>query len=140
MLFNNKLGVNRGKSAIYNSSSFLNDKSVNSKVRLLQYAIDKNLKFDFYNEVELPGKSRPEKKLLLQKLRTQEYSMVVVFKLNCWARSSKELILELKEILDNGIQFVSISENKVFSAKIEEHQYKILDVFAEFELSLISQR
>ncbi|WP_353076519.1 recombinase family protein [Flavobacterium sp.] len=47
---------------------------------------------------------------LLMKLREGEYSSIIVYKLDRFARSSRELILEIQELVDNGIGLISISE------------------------------
>jgi DNA invertase Pin-like site-specific DNA recombinase len=44
------------------------------------------------------------------KLREGEYSSIIVYKLDRFARSSRELILEIQELVDNGIGLISISE------------------------------
>ena len=131
--------VNAGKCAIYFCNSHLDKIPVNQKVKLLQYGIDNNLKFDFFNEEENTGESRPVKKELLRKVRNGEYSEVVVFKLNRWARTFHELILELKEILEKGIRFVSISDNINFCAFADDIHSHVLEAFAEFDRNLTSE-
>ena len=129
-----------GKSAIYCRVSTSKQTTENQKVRLLQYSIDHNLKFDLFDEVESTRKTRPIKQELLQKLRGGQYKEVIVFKLDRWARSSRELILEIQELIDNGIRFVSISDNLDFSTSSGRLHFQILAAFAEFERSLISDR
>jgi putative DNA-invertase from lambdoid prophage Rac len=60
--------------------------------------------------------------------------------LDRWARSSRELILEIQELLDKGVRFVSISDNLDFSTASGRLHFQILAAFAEFERSLISDR
>jgi DNA invertase Pin-like site-specific DNA recombinase len=60
--------------------------------------------------------------------------------LDRWARSSTELILEAKELIDKGIAFVSVSDNLDFSTASGKLHFQILSAFAEFERSLISER
>ena len=66
-----------------------------------------------FDEVESTRKTRPVKQALLTKLRAKEYDAVVVYKLDRWARSSTELILETKELIDKGVGFISISDNSI---------------------------
>lgn len=128
------------KSALYSRVSTSKQTTENQKVRLLQYGIDYNLKFDLFDEIESTRKTRPIKQELLQKLRKGEYKEVIVYKLDRWARSSPELILEIQELLDKGIRFVSISDNLDFSTSSGRLHFQILAAFAEFERSLISER
>ena len=64
---------------------------------------------------ESTRKTRPVKQELLQKIRNGEYKEVIVYKLDRWARSSRELILEIQELTDKGVRFVSLSDNLDFS-------------------------
>ena len=80
----------------------------NQKIRLLQYVTDKNLKFDLFEVMESTRKTRPVKQRMMEKLRNREYSSIIVFKLDRFARSSTELILDTKEIIDKGIGFISL--------------------------------
>ena len=106
----------------------------------MQYATDKAYKFDLYEEVESSRKTRPVKQELLQKLRKGEYSHIIVYKLDRFARSSRELILEIQELIDKGVGFISISDNLDFSNSVGRLHFQILAAFAEFERSLISER
>lgn len=128
------------KVALYCRVSTNKQTNENQKVRLLQYATDKAYKYDLYEEIESSRKTRPVKQELLQKLRKGEYSQIIVYKLDRFARSSRELILEIQELIDKGIAFVSISDNLDFSNSVGRLHFQILAAFAEFERSLISER
>lgn len=128
------------KVAIYCRVSTNKQTNENQKIRLLQYVTDKMYKFDLFEEVESSRKTRPVKQELLQKLRKGEYSQIIVYKLDRFARSSRELILEIQELVDKGIGFVSISDNLDFSSSMGRLHFQILAAFAEFERSLISER
>ena len=107
---------------------------------MLQYATDNNLAFELFEEVESTRKTRPIKQSMLQRVRNGEFSSVVVYKLDRYARSSTELILETKELTDKGIGFISLSDNLDFSTASGKLHFQILAAFAEFERSLISER
>jgi DNA invertase Pin-like site-specific DNA recombinase len=128
------------KTALYSRVSTHKQTTENQKIRLLQYGIDHNLKYDLFDEVESTRKTRPVKQELLQKLRKGEYKEVIVYKLDRWARSSRELILEIQELTDKGVRFISISDNIDFSTSSGRLHFQILAAFAEFERSLISER
>jgi DNA invertase Pin-like site-specific DNA recombinase len=128
------------KVALYCRVSTNKQTNENQKIRLLQYAKEKGYEFDMYEEVESSRKTRPVKQEMLQKLRKGQYSQVVVFKLDRFARSSRELILEIQELIDKGVGFVSVSDNLDFSSSMGRLHFQILAAFAEFERSLISER
>ena len=112
----------------------------NQRRKLVEYA-EKNLyTYDIYEEVESSRKTRPIKQALLQKLRKKEYDAVALYKLDRWARSSTELILDTKELLDKGVGFISISDNLDFSTAAGKLHFHILSAFAEFERELIRER
>jgi putative DNA-invertase from lambdoid prophage Rac len=128
------------KIALYCRVSTSRQTNDNQKARLFEYAKSNNLEYDLFEEVESTRKTRPIKQELLTKLRNGSYSAVVVFKLDRYARSSRELILEIQELTNKGIGFISISDNLDFSSSTGRLHFHILAAFAEFERSLISER
>lgn len=126
--------------AIYQRVSSIGQQTVNQQGVLLNFANEKGLEYELFDEVESTRKTRPVKQALLQKLRDGEYAGVIVYKIDRWARSSTELILEIKELVDKGISFISVSDNLDFSSATGRLHFQILAVFAEFERSLISER
>lgn len=128
------------KTAIYCRVSTNRQTNENQKIRLINFAQEKGLKFDLFEEVESTRKTRPVKQELLQRLRLGDYAQVIVFKLDRWARSSRELILEIQELVDKGIGFVSVSDNLDFNSSVGRLHFQILAAFSEFERSLISER
>jgi DNA invertase Pin-like site-specific DNA recombinase len=128
------------KIALYCRVSTAEQTNENQKLRLIDYANSKGLQFNIFEEVESSRKTRPVKQALLQMLRNSEYEAVVVYKLDRWARSSTELILDTKELLDKGIGFISISDNLDFSTATGKLHFQILSAFAEFERELIRER
>ena len=128
------------KYALYQRVSTLDQSTENQRVRLIEYANQHGYEYDIYDEIESSRRTRPVKQRLLQKLRDGEYSGCVVYKIDRWARSSTELILEIKELVDKGIAFISISDNLDFSSATGRLHFHILAIFSEFERSLISDR
>jgi len=128
------------KVALYCRVSTTEQTTENQIIRLKQYADDKGWKYDTFEEVESSRKTRPVKQELLMKLRRKEYIAVVVYKLDRWARSSSELILDTKELIDKGIGFISVSDSLDFSTAAGKLHFQILSAFAEFERELIRER
>jgi len=128
------------KIALYCRVSTTQQNNDAQKAALIEYARNKKLAFDLYEEEESSRKTRPIKQQLLSKLRLGEYSSVYVYKLDRWARSSTELILEITELTKKGIGFVSLSDHLDFTTSTGKLMFQILSCFAEFERSLISER
>ena len=128
------------KYAIYQRVSSLEQQTINQREINISFADEKGYEYDLYDEGESTRRTRPIKQALLQKLRNGEYAGVIVYKIDRWARSSTELILEIKELVDKGIAFISVSDNLDFSTATGRLHFQILAIFAEFERSLISDR
>jgi putative DNA-invertase from lambdoid prophage Rac len=128
------------KIALYCRVSTNKQVNENQHQSLFQYCKDKGLEFDLFEEVESSRKTRPIKQDLLNKLRDGQYEQVLVYKLDRWARSSRELILEIQELTDKGIGFISLTDNLDFSSSSGRLHFQILAAFSEFERSLISER
>jgi len=128
------------KVALYVRVSSTSQTTDNQKIRLIEYAERNTLDYELFEEVESTRKTRPVKQELLTKLRKGEYASVIVYKLDRWARSSTELILDTKELVDKGVSFVSLSDNLDFGTAAGKLQFQILSAFAEFERELIRER
>lgn len=128
------------KYALYCRCSTSDQTTQNQRITLEKYAKSKGWKYDIFEEVESTRKTRPVKQALLQKLRAHQYEAVVIYKLDRWARSSTELILDTKELIDKGVGFISISDNLDFTTASGKLHFQVLCAFAEFERSLISER
>ena len=128
------------KFALYLRVSTADQTVENQRIRLIEYAEKQNVAFDVFEEVESTRKTRPVKQALLARLRKAEYTAVIVYKLDRWARSSTELILDTKELLDKNVGFISLSDNLDFSTAAGKLQFQILSAFAEFERELIRER
>lgn len=128
------------KFALYARISTLDQNNENQVSRLAEYANQNQYDYEVFEEIESSRRTRPVKQALLQKLRNGEYAGVIVYKIDRWARSSTELILEIKELVDKGIAFISVSDNLDFTSATGRLHFQILAVFAEFERSLISER
>lgn len=126
--------------ALYMRVSTTDQTVENQRIRLIDYAEKNGYTFDMFEETESTRKTRPVKQALLAKLRKNQYQAVVIYKLDRWARSSTELILDTKELIDKGIGFVSISDNLDFGTASGKLHFAILAAFAEFERGLIRER
>jgi putative DNA-invertase from lambdoid prophage Rac len=128
------------KFALYARVSTHEQTNQNQIDRLVDYAKVRGWDYEIIEEEESTRKTRPKKAELLQRLRSREFVGVCIWKLDRWARSSTELVLEIQELHDAGLQFVSISDGIDLSSATGRLQFQILSAFAEFERNLISER
>lgn len=126
--------------ALYARTSTSKQHTENQIMVLRAFADSIGCEYDLYEEKESSRKSRPVKQELLRKLRAGAYSTCVIVSLSRWARSSVELLTELQELSDKGINFISIKDNIDFSSATGRLQIAILSAFAAFERELISER
>lgn len=128
------------KLAIYCRVSTAEQTTENQSIRLIEYAERCGHTYDVYEETMTSRKTRPVKADVLNKLRLREYDGVIIWKLDRWARSLRELLLEITEMHDKNITFISLSDNIDLSTATGKLQFQILGAFAEFERNLISER
>jgi len=126
--------------AIYCRVSTTEQDTQNQKTILEKYVLEKGWEFQTFEETESSRKTRPIKQHVLTKLRQGDFDAVLIYKLDRWARSTVELLLEIKELIDKKIGFISISDNIDLSTATGKLHFTILSAFAEFERSLISER
>lgn len=121
---------------------------VSSRAQNLQTQIDQcvaranamGVEAVLYVEKESTRRTRPVKNILLKELRGGLYEGMIIYKLDRYARSATELILEMTELIASGIQVVSVKENLDFSTPTGRLQLQMLSILAEFERDIISSR
>ncbi len=128
------------KCAIYIRVSREDQTPENQRIRLVDYCERNSYTYEVFEETESTRKTRPVKEKLLNLLRKRQYDAVIVYKLDRWARSTVELILEVEELLSRGVLFISFSENIDFGSPMGKLQFTLLSAFAEFERNLIRER
>lgn len=86
-------------------------------------------------------KNRPAFNRLLEDIRQRKLDMVLVYKIDRFARSTRELLNVIDEIKQNGVDFVSFTQREfdttTSSGKL---MLTILAGISEFERDLISER
>lgn len=128
------------KAAIYCRVSTEEQTTENQRLRLTEYAERQGGVYSVFEETESSRKTRPIKAHVLNQLRVKEFDTLLIYKLDRWARSSQELILELTELFNRGINIISLSDNIDLSTATGKLQFQILSAFAEFERNLIRER
>ena len=98
---------------------------------------------DFKEEVST-RKTRPIKQQIMCDFRSGKFDTVVVTRIDRWARSLQELIMDVREIVDTGGRFVAILNGFDFSkSRFNASQQLMLNIFgsfAEFEREIIRER
>jgi DNA invertase Pin-like site-specific DNA recombinase len=126
--------------ALYARVSTDEQNPIMQRKALEKYAVDNGFCFEYFEEKESTRKTRPVKYGLYHRLLKREFDMIVVWKLDRWARSLQELSGEVKVLYDKGVMFVSLKENIDLSSATGRLQFNIFSAFAEFERDMISER
>ena len=101
--------------------------------------------FDVYQEFVDTGISgskerRPALDRLLNDARKRKFDVVLVWRFDRFARSTKQLILALEEFKSLGIDFVSYQENIDTTSPAGKVLFTMIGAFAEFEREIIRER
>jgi DNA invertase Pin-like site-specific DNA recombinase len=83
---------------------------------------------------------RPKLAELLDLARKRKVDVVLVWKFDRFARSTKQLITALEEFRELGIDFISYTENIDTSTPAGKVLFTVISAFAEFERDLIRER
>lgn len=99
---------------------------------------------EFFTEEMSSRKTRPVKESVLAGLRSGRFDTVVVVRIDRWARSLQELVMDVREIVDKGKRFISLLngfdfKRDSFNAS-NQLMLNIFGAFAEFEREIIRER
>lgn len=84
--------------------------------------------------------SRPDLDRMMQACRRRKFDVVVVYRFDRFARSTKQLVDALDEFNRLGIQFVSLHESVDTTSPHGKLLFHIFAAIAEFERELIRER
>lgn len=128
------------KFAIYCRVSTRDQHPENQRIELEEYAKRMKYEYEAFEEKESTRNTRPIKQGLLKRLRLKEFDGVLIWKLDRWARSLSEMIIEVKELIDKNIAFVSLKDSIDLSSASGRLTFHIFSAFAEFEREMIRER
>jgi DNA invertase Pin-like site-specific DNA recombinase len=84
--------------------------------------------------------SRPELNKLMDDARKRLFDIIVVWRFDRFARSTKHLLSALEEFRGLGIQFISYQENIDTSSALGQALFTIVSAVAQLERDLIRER
>jgi DNA invertase Pin-like site-specific DNA recombinase len=112
----------------------------NQRLKLEEYAKMKGYDYEVFEETESSRKTRPVKENLLNMLREGKFDGVLVYKLDRWARSLQELIMNIEELRSRNRQFIVLTQPIDTTNSAGMLMLQILGAFAEFEREIIRER
>lgn len=112
----------------------------NQKRQLIAHAKFKEWEYQVFEETESTRKTRPVKEKILQEIREGKFDGILIYKLDRWARSLQELIMNVTEITNRGKQFIVLTQPFDTTSSAGMLMMQILGAFAEFEREIIRER
>ena len=129
------------KVAIYCRTSKIDQNPENQKIELEKYAKAMGYDYKIFEEQESTRKTRPVKNDIFQDALRKKWDLILVWKLDRWARSMQELINDLELLRQNNVQFKTLKENIVLDDNpTNKLMINILSAFAQFERDIIRER
>lgn len=100
--------------------------------------------YDYFEEEVSTRKTRPIKEKIIQDFRAGKYSTIVVTRIDRFARSLQELVMDIEGVVNQGGRFVAISnsfdfEKRTYNAS-QQLMLNIFGSFAQFEREIIRER
>ncbi len=128
------------KVAIYIRTSKRDMNPENQLLQLKKHCELKEWEYDVFEEMESTRKTRPIKEKVLSLLREGKYDGVIVWKLDRWARSLQELIMNIDEITGKNKEFIVLTQPIDTTNAGGRLFMQILGAFSEFEREIIRER
>lgn len=100
------------------------------------------LVFNVYEDLAYTGTNteRPAFQQMLKDAKAGKFSAIVVWRLDRFGRSIRDIVLHLQDLHDFGVDFVSLKENLDFGTASGRLMFHLIAAFSEFECATIRQR
>ena len=128
------------KIAIYCRVSRIDSNPENQKIQLIEFAKQRGWDYEVFEETESTRKTRPIKEEVLKLLRHGKFDGVLIYKIDRWARSLQELIMNIDELKTKNKHFIVATQPIDTSSSSGMLMLQILGAFAEFEREIIRER
>lgn len=98
--------------------------------------------FEKYTDFGFTGKNtkRPAFSQMMLEAKAKKFDMVLVTKIDRFARSTLDLLLNIQQLQEYGVQFATTSQPIDTSSAMGRLTLQIMGAFAEFERSIIRER
>jgi len=107
---------------------------------LVEYCNRMGYQYEIFKEKESTRKTRPVQWDLYNRLLRKEFDGLMIYKFDRWARSTKELITHVEQLLSKNVIIYSYSENIDLGSSMGRAMFTIISAFAQLERDMISER
>lgn len=84
--------------------------------------------------------NRPAFQRLMADARQKQFDAALVYKVDRMARSLKDLIVTLQELIELKVEFVSLKDNIDMTTSAGRLMFNIIGAFSQFEVDIIRER
>lgn len=126
--------------AIYARVSTDDQTTDNQVLPLTQYAERMGYEFEVYTETETTRKTRPVQWELYNRLLRKEFDGLLIYKFDRWARSTKEMVEHMENLVNKGVLVYSYTENLDLNTSMGRAMLTIISAFAQLERDIIRER
>jgi len=100
--------------------------------------------YEYFQEEMSSRKTRPVKDMIVRRFRKGDFNVIMVVRIDRWARSLQELVADIHEVVDKGGRFIAILNGFDFQkGSFNASQQLMLNIFAsfaDFEREIIRER
>lgn len=126
--------------AIYCRVSTEEQTTLNQKLPLIEYAKRMGWEYKVFEETMSSRKSRPVQWDLYNRLLRKEFDGLLIYKFDRWARSLKELVEHIENLINKGVIIYSYTENIDLNSSMGRAMFHIISAFAQLERDIIRER
>jgi DNA invertase Pin-like site-specific DNA recombinase len=112
----------------------------NQRIELERFARERGWQYSLFVEVESTKNTRPIKEKLMNRLTRCEFEGVIIWKIDRWARSTKELMTDIADLLAANRQLIITTTPIDTTSASGRLVVAVLGAMAEFERELIRER
>jgi len=128
------------KVAVYARVSTEEQTVQNQILALTEYAKRMGWDYQIFEETESSRKTRPIQWDLYNRLLKKEFDGLLIYKFDRWARSTKELIEHIENLVNKNVAVYSFMENIDLSTSMGRAMLTIISAFAQLERDIIRER
>ena len=132
--------LDKMKVAIYARVSRTDQVLENQLIPLKKYCERMEYDYEVFIEKESTRKTRPVQWDLYNRLLRKEFDGLIIYKFDRWARSTKELIDHMENLVEKKVMVYSLSENIDLSTSMGKAMLTIIAAFAQLERDIIRER
>lgn len=126
--------------AIYCRVSTDGQTTENQSIPLIEYCKRMGWDYVLFVEVESSKKTRPIQWDLYNRLLRREFDGLLIYKFDRWARSTKELVEHIENLINKGVFVYSYTENIDLNTSMGRAMLTIISAFSQLERDIIRER